>query len=86
MLRWVAVSLDRWELRDGSKKLGALIKLKSSWPTGYQFAGDTWAPLPRGPYKNYLQAQKNVRLAALDLEFHLGVNSSGVLDRYRKVA
>lgn len=90
MLRWVAVSEDRWELREGQKKLGALIRLPTSgWAKGWAKQNgfcDVWAPLPRGPYKTYLTAQKSVRRAALELELHLGVNSSGVLNRCELVA
>lgn len=84
MLRWVAVSLDRWELRDGDRKMGALISIPATGWAKQNGYSDAWIPLPRG--KKYLSAQKNVRLAALDLEFNLGVNSSGVLDRHRRVA
>lgn len=83
--RWIAVSTDRWELRglDG-RKLGALVKMPSSWSEMSQFRGDRWAPLPRG--KNYLATMPRIRAAAWDLEFHLGVRSSDASPENRRRA
>lgn len=75
--RWVATAPDRWELRrlDGTR-LGALVKLPATgWAQRMGYSG-CWAPLPRG--RDYLSSSERIRAAALDLEFHLGVRSSGV--------
>lgn len=81
--RWIATAPDRWELRrlDG-KKLGALV-LIPGWAraNGHRYE---WAPLPRG--SNYLNSSERIRAAALDLEFHLGVFSSGASAENRQRA
>lgn len=83
--RWIAVSPDRWELRglDG-RKLGALVKMPSSWSEMSQFRGDRWAPLSRG--KNYLGTVPRILASALELEFHLGVCSSDASPANRRRA
>jgi hypothetical protein len=76
-LEWVAVSLDRWELRRGARSLGALIRFPVSRWGAENGRSDTWAALPRGRRgRNYMKPKARLRDAARDLLWYFGLPHS----------